>query len=353
VPDITPAELEEALTEFRLVIVPESPAWNVCAERLERVPGTIADPRAVAGALHRELGAYAARTCATAPDAPEAPLTPEALAAEIDKIAESYAQERQRCAASGDQQGAAVNSAINVTYRADAKRIRERLVPAWTAKDAAGRERIAKMALAGELAEVRADRDRLQALIRAGQSQPAALASEVLALRKEREELTAQLALDQDAIAENASLRTELAQLRQSAEYAAEAGAAIAVVEEREQRGQRDDDASRRLAEFLAIYDRYKADEVSAAGAWGDVVRLVEGIPEREERRPVVVTWDHGEGIDVGDLADAVRNVSGGAVVISEIGIEISDHVIVVACREVGDEEGEALWLARHGGDDA
>jgi hypothetical protein len=48
------------------------------------------------------------------------------------------------------------------------------------------------------------------------------------------------------------------------------------------------DTASRRLAEFLAVYDRYKADEVSAAGAWGDVGRLVEGIPEREAPDPRV-----------------------------------------------------------------
>jgi hypothetical protein len=41
-------------------------------------------------------------------------------------------------------------------------------------------------------------------------------------------------------------------------------------------------------AEFLAIYDRYEADEVSAAGAWGDVVRLVAGIPERQAPAPRV-----------------------------------------------------------------
>jgi hypothetical protein len=72
VPDVTPAELEEALTEFRLAIIPENPAWNIRAERLERVSGTIADPHAVADALHRELGAYAARHYASAPDVQEA-----------------------------------------------------------------------------------------------------------------------------------------------------------------------------------------------------------------------------------------------------------------------------------------
>jgi hypothetical protein len=193
-------------------------------------------------------------------------LTPEALAAEIDKIAESYAEERRRCEASGDQQGKAVNSAINVTYRADAKRIRETLVPAWDAKDgevsaalatvarwrhdnqrlieerdaAQGRERMATMALDEELAEVRAERDALAA---------------------------------------------ELVQLRESAEYAAEAGAAIAVVEEREQRGQPWPPG------LLAVYDRYKADEVSAAGAWGDVVCLVEGIPGTLPDDDVHVDW--------------------------------------------------------------
>jgi hypothetical protein len=73
-------------------------------------------------------------------------MTPEALAADIDKIADGYAGDGRQCADAGDRAGARIHSAIVTTYRTDAQRIRKLLGPPWAA-------------MAAQLAELQRERE--------------------------------------------------------------------------------------------------------------------------------------------------------------------------------------------------
>lgn len=72
-PDVTPAELAEALDNFRLQVTVEG-CYDLSGHRIGIAYGTVTDPTRAAHALHRELGAYAGRDGERAPD-----VTPDAL----------------------------------------------------------------------------------------------------------------------------------------------------------------------------------------------------------------------------------------------------------------------------------
>lgn len=67
VPDVTPAELAEALDSLRLQVAVEG-CYDLSGHRIGITLGTVIDPARVAHALHRELGEYAARHGEPAPD---------------------------------------------------------------------------------------------------------------------------------------------------------------------------------------------------------------------------------------------------------------------------------------------
>lgn len=94
--------------------------------------------------------------CTPPASSPQEAATPVgALAAELEKIARGFEDDRRRCEADGDKHAASVYSAVAVTYRADAQRVRE-LAPAWDAL-AAENERLRL-----DLHDVRADRDAVE-----------------------------------------------------------------------------------------------------------------------------------------------------------------------------------------------
>lgn len=62
--------------------------------------------------------------------------------------------------------------------------------------------------------------------------------------------------------------------------------------------------------------------------------------------KPVIIVFDINEGIQgwFRDLADAVREQSGGKVIITDVDAEMSDVMIAVADREIDSGEALAIW---------
>jgi len=95
--------------------------------------------------------------------------------------------------------------------------------------------------------------------------------------------------------------------------------------------------------EVLAAYESGTVVSGELAGIWRD---RLGGDHEAGEPEPVIIVFDSREsGLPwLEPLARAVRDMSGGRVIITDVDMDMSDCVIAVATREVDSPEAWAIW---------